>query len=188
MSLTITIPGPPQPQQRMRATIRGAHASVYEPAESRNWKATAQQHMADALADIGESRPWDCTLRVEITAVFPLPTTERRKNPVPRRWHTKANGDTDNIAKAVLDAGNAVLWRDDSLIAELVVRKYVAAQDESARVEVRVKPIVDAPCQPVESSDTFAVVTRGPVGELFAKSTPTTGIRGSAAISARRHQ
>lgn len=142
--LTIIIPGKPQPQQRMKATIRGQHASVYEPTESRNWKATAQQHMADALRKAGDTHPWDCTMRVEIVAVFPLPAGEHRKKPTPRRWHTKANGDCDNLAKAVLDAGNAVLWRDDASVVELIVRKYVAAQGELPRVVVRVTPIVDA--------------------------------------------
>lgn len=187
MPLIITIPGKPQPQQRMKPTIRGKHASVYEPAESRNWKATAQQHMADALRNAGDGRPWDCTMRVEIVAIFPLPAAEHRKKPTPRRWHTKANGDTDNISKAVLDAGNSVLWRDDATVVELNVRKFVAAQGESPRVVVRVTPIVDAAPQ---DENVFAPAMAVPVSTLYPSpdifSARQTPISGSAAI-ARRH-
>lgn len=184
MKLTITIPGKPQPQQRMKATIRGQHASVYEPAESRNWKATAQQHMADALRKAGDTQPWDCTVRVEIIAVFPLPASDVRKKPTPRRWHTKANGDCDNIAKAVLDAGNSVLWRDDASVVELIVRKYIAAQSESPRVEVRVTPIVDAAPQP-EEADIFAEIRHEPIPEWDGLPSRQSPISGSPAVRAR---
>lgn len=176
MKLTITIPGKPQPQQRMKATIRGQHASVYEPAESRNWKATAQQHMADALR-ISGAKIFDVALRVEIVAVFPLPAGEHRKKPVRRRWHTKANGDADNLAKAVLDAGNAVLWTDDSLIAELGVRKFVAAQGEQPCVTISVEALEEWPAPEV-----------GPLISTLSRPSKQTTFSGSAAVKARMHQ
>lgn len=137
--LSVIIPGPPQPQQRVKATMRGKHAGVYEPQASRSWKGTAQVLMLEA-ARAGEMT-WggDDPLSVSIVAVFACPTTAHRKRPVPRRWHTKAQGDADNIAKAVLDAGNGVLWNDDRQVAVLHVCKVIAAQGEAPYVLVTVR-------------------------------------------------
>ena len=44
-------------------------------------------------------------------------------------------GDIDNYAKAVLDAGNGILFADDSLIVEQSARKYY---DEETYIEVAI--------------------------------------------------
>lgn len=139
-TLVITIPGPPQPQQRSRAVLRGGRAGVYEPKESRSWKGTAQVWMQKEMR---KRKPWEAgvALSVDIEAVFPCPASAHKKIPVGFRWHTKAQGDCDNIAKAVLDAGNGVLWDDDRQVAMLTVRKFVAAQGQLAHVRVRVEEL-----------------------------------------------
>lgn len=149
LNLRLVIPGPPQPQQRVRATKRGAHAGVYEPAESRSWKGGAKVVMQAAVwrATHGEGQPWPETtaLAVSILAVFALPASAHKKRPVPRAWHLKANADADNLAKAVLDAGNGVLWHDDRLLARVEVEKVIGAQGEAPRVEVSVRALPEAP-------------------------------------------
>ena len=50
---TIIIPGEPVAQKRARARIMGDRAIIYDPKISRDWKATAQQHMIWALQDAG---------------------------------------------------------------------------------------------------------------------------------------
>ena len=137
--IRIHIPGNPHAQGRARACRAGKHARVYDPDKSRNWKATAQQHMADVLEKHGD--PWglEVAMHVDILAVFPCPKSDYRKRiPRPRRWHTKSRGDVDNIAKAVLDAGNGVLWKDDCQVANLNVAKLIGAQGEMPFVEVKV--------------------------------------------------
>ncbi len=39
-------------------------------------------------------------------------------------WDDKRKRDVDNFNKLILDAGSGLLWKDDSQITELVIRKY----------------------------------------------------------------
>ena len=141
--LRITIPGNPHPQGRGRIVrIRSKSGKDYpmiaDPMKSRNWKATARQHMTAAVLE-WPSWKREGPLTVEILAVFECPRSQhRKKTRTTRRWHTSRRGDVDNIAKAVLDAGNGVLWIDDAQVAELFVRKIVGMQDELPHVEVTV--------------------------------------------------
>lgn len=152
-SLTVSIPGPPQAQQRVKATIRGAHAGVYEPGKSRSWKGSAKVVMQAAVyrasGDEAAPPPWAPTvpLHVEVLAIFACPTTDyRTREPRPRRWCVKANADVDNLAKAVLDAGNGVLWHDDRQVAVLLAAKVIGAQGEAPAVQIKVGPVrLEAP-------------------------------------------
>lgn len=46
----------------------------------------------------------------------------------------KRSGDIDNLVKMIQDAGNGILWADDSIITDLVTKKRYTA--ELARVEI----------------------------------------------------
>jgi Holliday junction resolvase RusA-like endonuclease len=41
-----------------------------------------------------------------------------------------ALGDIDNLLKAVLDAGNGIIWTDDRFVIGIVARRHPAAQGE----------------------------------------------------------
>lgn len=145
--IVAVIPGAPQAQQRMRATKRGDHAGVYEPEESRSWKGSAKVVMQAAVfratGDERAAPPWDVDipLHVEIVAIFECPRSEyRKRDPRPRRWALNSK-DVDNIAKAVLDAGNGVLWLDDRQVSVLRVGKVIGSQGEAPAVMVRVTPV-----------------------------------------------
>ena len=47
-------------------------------------------------------------------------------------------GDCDNLVKAVQDAGNGVLWKDDAQIISLTAAKYTS---NFPRVEIEITPI-----------------------------------------------
>lgn len=137
MTVLLTIPGKPLAQGRPRARrTKSGHVVMYDPKKSKDWKGSAQYLMAQAASEQG----WevgDSPLRVEIRAIFPCPKSDHRKRrPRPARWHTKQGGDVDNIAKAVLDAGNGVLWLDDAQVVQLEIGKMIAPQGEPPRVEV----------------------------------------------------
>jgi Holliday junction resolvase RusA-like endonuclease len=100
----------------------------------------AQVHMVRARTEqgwaIAEPRE---ALVVLIQARYSCPRSEHRKrDPRPARWHT-GRGDSDNVAKAVLDAGTGVLWVDDAQVSRLVVTKWVGAQGEPPQVVVNVR-------------------------------------------------
>lgn len=152
MRLEVTIPGPPVAQGRgkvgkWRSKDGREGVTVRDPTKSRNWKATAQEHMV--LACNGELLPvmgkmvhgWG-PLSLLIEAVFPCPTSDyRKREPTPRRRACGSRNDADNIAKAVMDAGNGVLWLDDGQIAALRVEKWIGAQGEAPYVRLVVEDL-----------------------------------------------
>jgi len=136
--ILVTIPGQPVAQGRPRITTIGGRPRAFDPAKSRSWKGAAQVHMQAAMVAAG-LKPLDGPLRVSIVAIFSCPRSSyRKREPRSRRWNY-GRPDAENIAKAVLDAGNGTLYNDDAQVVELVVSKLIGAQGEPARVEVAVE-------------------------------------------------
>lgn len=128
------IPSIPIAQPRQRHTRSGFN---YVPKESpiHAFKATIR-HVVGADSSI-----CDGPLRLTLTCVFPRTKGQVwKKRPMPRMWHTK-KPDADNVAKAVKDALNKILWRDDSQVCELIVRKHIAAGDEQPHVVIECQEV-----------------------------------------------
>ncbi len=137
-SVTVRVPGVPVPWQRPRARVVGGRAQFFEAAKPRSWKVAAQERMERALLEAGHAAPLEGPLQVVIVAVWALPRTKERKTrPLPRQWRAQ-RPDADQIAKLVLDAANALLWRDDAQVSRLAVEKWIGAQGEPPFVLIEV--------------------------------------------------
>ena len=68
---------------------------------------------------------------------MPRPKSTPKRNVRPA--HTKTP-DIDKLLRAALDALTGVVWRDDAQVAEVSVRKMVAAYGEQTGVMVTVIP------------------------------------------------
>ena len=163
--LRVTVPGEPVAQGRGRAVnIPGVGIRVVDPAKSRNWKGTAQIHYLVAL-DVAVRRapafPAGVALDLHVVAVFTCPKSHHRKVPLPRRPKVGIP-DAENIAKAVQDAGNGILWHDDSQVVRLTVEKWYGAQGEAPGVHLMVRALAEAaPARKAAtSSDLFAAAER----------------------------
>ncbi len=122
------IPGKPVPQPRPRA-MRLPHNGgirIYEPAHATAWKATIATHMRALNPVLIESGP----VRMDLMFVIKRPKSHLTKKGVRRKGAPitpvgRNVGDVDNLAKAVLDACNGILYRDDSQVIHLgVVKTY----------------------------------------------------------------
>jgi len=139
----VIIPGEPVAQGRGRAfgfkrADGGIGVRVFDPKKSRDWKATAQQHMVEAM---GSSEPFDGPIRLVVEARFTLPKSSwRKREPVGRTWHCK-RPDGDNVLKAVKDAAKGVLWLDDCQVCDAQVIKLNGAQGEAPRISVQVEQL-----------------------------------------------
>jgi Holliday junction resolvase RusA-like endonuclease len=138
----ITIPGTPLAQPRLRATVIGNKARVYQPAVARDSKATIMQLAMDFTAG---SDQWPLTgpVAVRITAVFPCPKYKHRKRK-PAEACFKSNGpDADNIAKHYLDAlcASGIVCLDDRQVSTLQVLKLQAAQEAPPYTKVEIVPL-----------------------------------------------
>lgn len=137
ISLHIHIPAVPVAQPRQRHAVMGGSVRSYMPSSHPIAAFKASVRLAASQAYSGP--PMDGPLMVSLTFVFPRPkgmVWKRREMP---RAYKVVRPDADNLAKSVLDSLNGLLWFDDSQVVDLRVRKYVAAGDEAAHVEMDVE-------------------------------------------------
>lgn len=56
-----------------------------------------------------------------------------------RKFETPMNqgyGDIDNLAKSILDACNGVIWKDDSQIVDLHIRKFITSENPHVGIRI----------------------------------------------------
>lgn len=109
-----TILGNPRPQGRPRFFVRGRHVGVYDPKESREYK---QNLVAQIVAQNPRYIP-EGAICLECEFIFARPKS------LPKKIvdHTK-KPDIDNCIKALKDALNGIVWKDDSQIISVYARK-----------------------------------------------------------------
>lgn len=143
--LLITIPGEPIAKGRPKFSARNGIARAYTPAKTASAEASIAYFAAQAMAG---RELLTGALSVEITAYrakgMPGSPTARL-NTKARAEHDAAQAgtvrpttkpDVDNYAKAVCDALNGVVYRDDAQITDLIVRKRFST---SPRLEIRIE-------------------------------------------------
>jgi Holliday junction resolvase RusA-like endonuclease len=141
--LQATIPGEPVAQGRGRAfRLPTGQIRVHDPVKSRAWKGVAQVHYQEALRAAALAAPaFLGPVEVHVLAVFTCPKGQyRKREPVARRPKA-TKPDAENVLKAVQDAGNGLLWVDDSQVARVTIEKFVGAQEEAPFVRVTVKAL-----------------------------------------------
>ena len=124
--IAVWIPGIPKGQPRPRAFARGGKARVFDPGTAEGWKSAIAIAVRDAIAQDPVPTPIDGPVHVELRCYFPRPKTHYTKRglrPEAPTFHT-SKPDSDNVLKAALDALTQMgLWRDDSQVCSVAVRK-----------------------------------------------------------------
>lgn len=126
--VVITIPGEPVAWARTggRGKIR------YTKPKQRTGKGVLMMYFEEAM----EGRdPFDGPLQMDVICVFPNRKKPRKRVPRPRRWHTKKK-DRDNLLKLIQDAGNGILYHDDSQVVAGDVVKLIGAQGEAPHTRI----------------------------------------------------
>mgnify|MGYP000845484760 FL=1 len=136
------VPGTPVGKGRPRAARRGAGVVMFTPEKTADYEALASATAAAALAGamrIGTSQLLDGPLAAMLEMRFPVPASwskaKRARALAGVEWHT-SKPDADNVAKAVLDACNGVVFRDDSQIVILIATKAFS-EEPGVRVVIR---------------------------------------------------
>lgn len=121
--------GHPKGQPRPRAFARGGKARVYDPGTAEGWKSTVAMTCPPPAVMLDGP--------VAVTMSFRMPRPKRLK--VDREVPHTARPDSDNLAKAVLDALTAVgWWRDDSQVSTLTVGKRYCHSGEAAGMHLAI--------------------------------------------------
>lgn len=119
----INIPGVPVAKGRPRIAARGGKPRAYTPAKTVAYEGLVA--LAGQEAMDGQD-PLSGALRCEIVATFPIAASwskARRAAAVAGElWHT-SRPDGDNLAKAIGDGLNGIVWHDDSQVASWEIAK-----------------------------------------------------------------
>lgn len=136
------VPGTPVGKGRPRAARRGAGVVMFTPEKTADYESLVAATAAAALAGgmrIGTSQLLDGPLAAMLEMQFPVPSSwskaKRARALAGVEWHT-SKPDADNVAKAVLDACNGVVFRDDSQIVMLTATKGFS-ETPGVRVVIR---------------------------------------------------
>jgi Holliday junction resolvase RusA-like endonuclease len=121
--ITLTVPGVPVAKGRPKITTRGKFARAYTPAKTRRYEDLIKIAATDVMQDCP---PIEGALVLTVTAYVAMPKSLSKKARLEaldgiRKPVTRP--DADNYAKAALDGCNGVLFRDDSQVTDLIVRK-----------------------------------------------------------------
>lgn len=134
-----TVPGEPQGKGRARIGRVGAHARMFTPAKTVAYEGLVALAGKQAM---GSASPLIGPLWLSIRAVHTVPASwpkKRRQEALNGFVQPTVKPDIDNIAKAVADGGNGVLWVDDKQIVSLSVSKMYGPAPE---VVVTVREVV----------------------------------------------
>lgn len=131
-TIAFTVPGLP----RGKARPRLGYKRIYTPATTVRYEQTVALMARQALA----GRPLlQGALQVQLDIRLPVPASwprQRRTDALTGRSYPTGKPDIDNVAKALLDGLNRVLWHDDAQVVTLQASKCYAAEP-GVRVTVR---------------------------------------------------
>ena len=123
MILSITIPGIPVAKGRPRFTTRNGLARSYTPAKTQRYEDLIRCEAANAM---NGNSPLAEPVCMSVTAYVQPPKSmskKKRADALEGTLKPTTRPDADNYAKAALDGCNAIIFRDDSLVTDLIVRK-----------------------------------------------------------------
>lgn len=121
--ISITIPGVPVAKGRPRITTAGRFPRAYTPAKTQRYEDLIR---CEAYEAMGGNLPITEAVSMVVTAYVAPPKSlskAKRADALCGDLKPITRPDVDNYAKAALDGCNAIIFRDDSLVTDLIVRK-----------------------------------------------------------------
>ena len=134
------VPGIPVGKGRPRAARRGAGVVMFTPEKTADYEALVAATAAAALPGNSLAHQLlDGPLEAALEMRFPVPASwskaKRARALAGAEWHT-SKPDADNVAKAILDACNGVVFRDDAQVVTLIAAKAFS-EEPGVRVVIR---------------------------------------------------
>jgi len=117
--LQIKVSGHPIPKQSFKASTHTGKITGYTPERVKAWQNQVAMAAIQAMFD-SELDMYQDELQAEI--VFLLPDKKRR--------------DLDNLSKAVLDAMNGIVYKDDKQIQKLMLSKVISKDNPGVIIRI----------------------------------------------------
>lgn len=125
MKVSWTVPGEPAGKGRPRFARTGAGVRTYTPEKTAQYENLIRLEYGRQVGGMAFGR--DVPLRMTVTAWLSIPKSAGvRKRELMEKGVIRPlkRPDSSNILKAVEDAGNGVVYPDDSQIVDTVVRRF----------------------------------------------------------------
>ncbi len=137
--IEFTVYGEAVPQGRPRAAKVGNRVRVYDPSKSSNYK----NYVRLAAAENAPDKPLEGPLILSVKVYRSIPKSFGKKKTfaaIAGELRPATKPDIDNYLKAIEDALNDLIWRDDGQIVGVSAEKFYA---ERPRVEITVTRVSD---------------------------------------------
>jgi Holliday junction resolvase RusA-like endonuclease len=124
--VSIIIPGDPAGKGRPRF-FRGRAVT---PAKTRAYEAVIRAAGEAAISARGGCKYEEQPLRMRVKAMMPIPaiwSRKKRQTAIDDALRPTGKPDCDNIVKAVADALNGVVYRDDAQLVDVSIAKFYSA-------------------------------------------------------------
>ena len=134
-SVYFVVTGKPVGKGRPRASTRGGFVRMYTDAKTLGYEAAIADEAARAMSG---AEPFETPMQMQVSCYYPIPKSWPKKikqEAIDEERFPNVKPDLDNVVKAILDALNGVVYRDDAQVVNLVATKRYATDP---RVEVYV--------------------------------------------------
>lgn len=133
--IEFTIDGEVQAQQRPRFRRIGKGVQTYDPKESAEYKKyvakVAENYAPEQLIES------EIILTIDVYKSIPKSYTKKQRKQIEDGVLLPIKKpDVDNLAKGIKDGITGVIWKDDSLITELHIRKFYS---DKPRAEIKIE-------------------------------------------------
>ena len=137
-AIYFVVPGDPHGKGRPKASSRGGFVRMYTPAPTRLYEAEIAKM---AVLARSEWPVLETPISLRVVAHHPIPVSwsKRKQQQALQGELVPGKPDLDNVAKAVLDALNGVIYVDDKQVVRLVAEKKYSFDP---RVEVYVHEVL----------------------------------------------
>lgn len=133
--LKIEILGDVQAQQRPKFSRYGNNVSVRDPKESKDYKSFVRLVASQVAPDTLITE--EIRLRIDVYRKIPKSFSKKKhQQALDGELRPTTKPDVDNLAKGIKDGLSKVIWRDDSQVTELFVRKWYS---DNPRAEVTIE-------------------------------------------------
>lgn len=131
MIIAFTIPGEPKGKLRARVTMRGGKPRAYTPAKTVAYEGGIAKIAAEAMQR-ADCPQFDGPVSLEVYATHAIPKSwparDKALAAVGEMVPTGPRNDLDNVIKAISDALNGVVYRDDGQVVRIAASKRYGAE------------------------------------------------------------
>ncbi|MEB6674961.1 RusA family crossover junction endodeoxyribonuclease [Enterococcus faecalis] len=122
--MRIILPIEPKPQSRPRFARRGNYVQTYEDSAMRAYKQKVKAYLRKAKPELIEKGPIFAHITFYVPAPKYLLSSKKKRLEVElERKYCDKKSDLDNYFKAVTDAAEGILYKNDGQIAVMVCQK-----------------------------------------------------------------